>query len=1791
MLTICSSSTGLFPVLLASFGMTVWCMISPVHAATGPSTSSSSAPATQLGWQFEYDDNNRPTKIIDPAGRATQFAYGTEKNGTTESVTRTPPYGPPVVWNYDKAGRVAGMTDGIGKSEYNYDGRSRLERVSRQGSPAISYGYDTLDRVTDLRVGDFYHIHTTYDFLGRIEKVDTPAGAITYNYLTGQNMVERTLPNEVKTLWKYAANGELQKITHVARDNIILAEFTYSHWPDGRIESIGERSGQGELKRSFMYDKVGRLIQANGSDKKDYRYEYDLTGNRIKAATSDNPSLQNTFDWAGRLTGIGSDVCKSDSTGNLTDLTFAGKAWEYRFHADGRLAGARSGSQELTYRYDGDGRLVGRGSNKGETRFLLDPRSSIWQPLVIENKSAGRTLVIWDGQTPLALIHDGKTEYLLNDHLGSERLAVDSGGKVIRRMEYDPFGVPDKIIEGNSPMPLFAGLFWDPEAQLYLTLARAYIPHLGRFLQPDPQKRIPTASQETVSLFNYSRNDPVNWVDLDGRESFSVKDREWRNWAIWNRVEPEGGKREGTQTDLNNFLSDINGYIDEYKQNHLNLQTSEDINIVEARKYAFQQWSQHHHNDPLGRGDDFDSIKNCEISSNLGTINLDWLASLGQQKGWTSNIFAYAIGKEFWFARRQEAPDLHSFSSAYPRSNWNALKAAELFLSGKVSAEEVFLPNKVSPAVSKARRELDNFSAVLEKIPYIGPAYITHGGSGPSAIWLNAFSSDLRHHLFDTTRAKNTLAMFAQSHLANSRGSGIAAGLTATALELASGFIGGKPVNLAQQSSGFTKPWSPSPVGGVYLGGASRALDGIGSLRGIQVDSNNGNLVLVAGDGDKLKTPPLRIDDVVTVFRSVYLHGEGPTVTIDPASKDPEKSAMIIRHGKATEDTYAGWVLYQADRLMKTYTLGVDNITQKDMQSRVPGYKKVVDTIYFGGSDPEKRQKEGHWERFWIVPAESRRFEGTRRELTLLDVPLKVNTQSMKWENGALMDDLSGKSSPGAEAFTSWFASNYDAIAQEQYLTPPLESGLTEPVPVFAELRRIALLTAIAEKLRDQGVPLPYWMRDYEVKKVPFEKITPGMLVTRSNDKGGARIYGGVSLSPGSKEVKTFNQANLPGLPSTERADVDRTLKLADSLEKTVGTRMTSTSAPPLTTESISNGGEKFNAVAMPGSGTLALGPGRLTEKDMVVPLSDGRAIQLARGANSFFTPTGPWGKGWALDLPRLEEFKIPANRERSSVTFTSGYELVTPLNSLYARFKEIKPVAELQDAKLMVPDQEGLFYGLADAKPEYLKIPTKLLILKDGRRWHFTGHGDLVAREEGPLRTVYERDGKGQVTRVVAILAGKIDAEIRLEYDASNGLLKRVIGVPAVGQGKPEAVVDYQYDDSKRLIGVVAKEGTVGYRYSGPWVGAVTWLPAGKTSQPAEPKMLRSFEYNSQGQLVSEKQGDTATNLTIAKNPDGLHFTLADAVVPEKKEVIRFDPKMRPLERTTPEGVHSLWSYPEKGGIEMTMTAPGLEKMTVRESADGRRKTIEAAGGAKLVIDTDAAGRMVSLAEGENALIKRQWRPDGQPNRDTIETQAASYVYDQQSQLTSIIKHPPQENSNFKHWQETKLDLQGRPVAIKDYRGLDASLAYDSSGAVVSAMQKTSEGNFGYQIKRDETGRIQTVESSWGNSRYRYSEKGDLRQVVTSRSGRSATVDIEGGKVKHLADFDGGETVFTYIQKGQLAGLIQEVQSPNGLKLTYNYDAKANLAEVKVGEVCRVQVDHDDHGRVVRYAWLPAGI
>jgi RHS repeat-associated protein len=106
------------------------------------------------------------------------------------------------------------------------------------------------------------------------------------------------------------------------------------------------------------------------------------------------------------------------------------------------------------------------------------------------------------------------TDYLLKDHLASNRLAIRHGGATSRH-DHGPFGNPltsngSTILNGKS----YINERFDAETGLQYLHARYYDPHLGRFLTPDTWD--PIIAEVDVNRYAYSGNDPVNFSDANG---------------------------------------------------------------------------------------------------------------------------------------------------------------------------------------------------------------------------------------------------------------------------------------------------------------------------------------------------------------------------------------------------------------------------------------------------------------------------------------------------------------------------------------------------------------------------------------------------------------------------------------------------------------------------------------------------------------------------------------------------------------------------------------------------------------------------------------------------------------------------------------------------------------------------------------------------------------------------------------------------------------------------------------------------------------------------------------------------------------------------------------------------------------------------------------------------------------------------------------------------------------------------------------------------------------------------
>jgi YD repeat-containing protein len=980
-------------------------------------------------------------------------------------------------------------------------------------------------------------------------------------------------------------------------------------------------------------------------------------------------------------------------------------------------------------------------------------------------------------------------------------------------------------------------------------------------------------------------------------------------------------------------------------------------------------------------------------------------------------------------------------------------------------------------------------------------------------------------------------------------------------------------------------PPPPSPVGGVYLGGAGKSLTGLQRLKGFSFDPNTGNLILLAEDGGDIKLPPLRLDDVVTIFRSVYLHGEGPSVTIDPNPQDPTGPTMIVVHGNETPNSYPGWVLYEADRMMKTYNLGQDNISKADITTQVPGYAGLLHTIFFGGEFADGKNAEGTWERFWIVPAEVNRFRAASRELTIFDVPLKVKTQKMVWRHGELEDDPNGKSSNGARAFIDWFTRNYEPISNERYLLPPPETGITKPVPVFAELRRIALITAIAEQAREQGVPLPNWMKEYEVPKITVDETTPAMTVSKREENGNriqkASVYGGVNLSPADDVVKTLDaRSDLRSLPAARRELASEQIALADALAP--GLENAAKGKQLLVPFPVQQNGHRFHAVALPGADLRALAPNRLAEVDLSVPFEGGGQIALSRRFNSFFQPEGPWGKSWTMDLPQLDEVKVPVERTDKAVTFKVAHDLSSPLGSIRARFSKSAFVKSL-GLELTVPDGPSEILALAAAANPLVKSGTTKLIFKDGSNWYFDDQGRLAAVEQKPLLTLYLRDSLGNVRQIAGYNGDAVRAIINLNYNAQGRL-----DSAEAENAKGKETVSYAYDDRGMLNAVISSTGKISYGYERGLVKNVDFSSKNGQGALEAAKLLRGFEYGANGQLFAETAADgTRIGYQVEQLDGGSRLVVAGPGDSANAQVVSYDAGLRPLEWTQPDKTNTRWEYAADGAVQTKTTFPSGRSLQTSVSADGRYRTTATSDRIVRAEEYDDNGRLVAVAFNKRPIFTQQWHPDGSLKSVDFEAYSIIPGYDGSGRLSNVLRAKPAKDGKFDEWQKTLFDEAGRVKGVKDSTGSDIQVGYDSDDRVTGLVTTRDGKNFGFTIQRDADGKVERIHSSWGDEDCHYDAAGNLAQVVVKKGPATGSADYAENRIKSLTQFDQGRTQFDYYSEGEAKDRLKTLQTP-AITLSYQYGADGALKSVDCGSVCQVSYDRDKNGNVEVLALTP---
>jgi RHS repeat-associated protein len=266
-------------------------------------------------------------------------------------------------------------------------------------------------------------------------------------------------------------------------------------YPSGLIKKWGD---------SYTIDAWGNLTditptQCGGNDR----------GERLVQAVNNYNQLSHQTGPC--APGADPSQCDFDASGNYI------QSGAYAYDAESRMASSNQG--QVTYGYDGDGNRIIK--NPGKLYWAFSTMGPLAESDLQGNITA--EYIYFDGKRVARIDYDRvsrypQVHYYFADHLGSASVIVAENGWIEQESEYYPYG-SERVIQGSdSNVYKFTGKERDSETGLDHFKYRNYASSMGRWMSADPSglRHANLADPQSLNLYSYVGNNPLNRVDLDG---------------------------------------------------------------------------------------------------------------------------------------------------------------------------------------------------------------------------------------------------------------------------------------------------------------------------------------------------------------------------------------------------------------------------------------------------------------------------------------------------------------------------------------------------------------------------------------------------------------------------------------------------------------------------------------------------------------------------------------------------------------------------------------------------------------------------------------------------------------------------------------------------------------------------------------------------------------------------------------------------------------------------------------------------------------------------------------------------------------------------------------------------------------------------------------------------------------------------------------------------------------------------------------------------------------------------
>ncbi|WP_444909758.1 FG-GAP-like repeat-containing protein [Microbulbifer sp. TRSA005] len=528
-------------------------------------------------WHYEYTGFGELKKQTNANGHTVELTYdelGRQSTRIEKSKGSSAPTSD-VIWLYDSAANGLGLVEMVMDSvsgyqavyEYDQVGRNHIQAVDFDGAGTqpsyvtttvfdghgrVEYSYDALDSILDGGKSGTQNFYNTYGYLYKV--VDLATGDLIQEVKAqtarGQ-LKEQLLGNGATSNFTFeAASGRLTKQTSTVLGAFGIQDISYQWDTLGNLTSRHNQSGSKDLRESFCYDKLNRLIKTH------------IGNSNVNCSGLSTSEQDIRYNAIGNITfkaGVGDYIYGENGAGPHAVTTAGGVSYNYDLNGNMTSDGF-DGGRTISYTTFDKASLIKKGNNT--TEFLYGPSHSryyrkdtnssngevteTWYIGGIERiqKSSKPNEIEWKRHLVGTAVYTVKTDkefkvlstdklFLYKDHLGSMDLITDKAGKVVQEMSFDAWGQRRNSANWNA-LSLTALSNFDhsrttrgytghemlDEVGLIHMNGRIYDPRLGRFMQAD---LIVDGKFNTqgYNRYSYGKNSPLSGVDPSGYGFFS----------------------------------------------------------------------------------------------------------------------------------------------------------------------------------------------------------------------------------------------------------------------------------------------------------------------------------------------------------------------------------------------------------------------------------------------------------------------------------------------------------------------------------------------------------------------------------------------------------------------------------------------------------------------------------------------------------------------------------------------------------------------------------------------------------------------------------------------------------------------------------------------------------------------------------------------------------------------------------------------------------------------------------------------------------------------------------------------------------------------------------------------------------------------------------------------------------------------------------------------------------------------------------------------------------------------